>query len=565
MDWLIAFFQKNPVIPVFLTLGLGFWLGKVKIKSFALGSVAATLIVGVVIGQMKISVPDMLKTVFFLFFLFSTGYGVGPQFFRAFKGGGFRMLGFAVVEALVCAGLVILGAKIMGYGNGVAAGLFAGSQTVSACLGLLSDTVKEMPLEDLEREHLLLIIPACYAVTYIFGTVGTAWFLSNVGPSMLGGLTKVKEDVAKIEEEMDSGGISLAPGLIPARRPVGFRAYEVSNDFLKNPATVSDIEKIYDDAGYRVIIERVRINGIVENAMPDQIVSPGDHIVLGGRREDLVTLKNPPGPEVVDAELLNFGAERTPVTIASGKIDGMSLSELRQQVFMDRIVISTIKRNGMNIPLKNKTELHSGDTLTLVGWPRDVAAAAAAIGYADRDTDATDMVFVGLGIAAGCIIGALSIRIKGIPMAMGVSVGALIIGLLMGWFRAKRPSFGHIPSSALWIFNNLGINMFIAVLGLTAGGALMHGIREAGVMIIAVGALLTLVGLVINILIASKLFRFSAPETLGCVAGGRCCVAAIGAVQDTLSSDVPNLSFTVCYAVANVSLVFSSLLVLFMV
>ncbi len=565
MDWLITFFQKNPVIPVFLTLGLGFWLGKVKIKSFALGSVAATLIVGVVIGQMKINVPDMLKTVFFLFFLFSIGYGVGPQFFRAFKGGGVRMLCFAFVEAIVCAGLVILGAKIMGYGNGVAAGLYAGSQTVSACLGLLGDTVKEMPLEDLEREHLLLIIPACYAVTYIFGTVGTAWFLSNVGPSMLGGLAKVKEEVARIEEEMDSGGMSLAPGLIPARRPVGFRAYEVSNEFLKNPTTVLEIEKRYEDEGYRVIVERIRIKGIVENADPGQIVSPGDHIVLGARMEDLVTLKNPPGPEVADAELLNFGAERTPVTIASGKIDGMNLSELRQQNFMDRIVISSIKRNGLSIPLKNNTELHSGDTLTLVGWPRDVAVAAAAIGYADRDTDVTDMVFVGLGIAAGCIIGALSIRINGIPMAMGVSVGALIVGLLMGWFRAKRPSFGHIPSSALWIFNNLGVNMFIAILGLTAGAALMHGIREAGIMIIAVGAILTLVGLVINVLIASKLFRFSAPETLGCVAGGRCCVAAIGAVQDTLKSDVPNLSFTVCYAVANVALVFSSLLVLFLV
>ena len=106
--------------------------------------------------------------------------------------------------------------------------------------------------------------------------------------------------------------------------------------------------------------------------------------------------------------------------------------------------------------------------------------------------------------------------------------------------------------------------MFIAILGITAGASLMLGISEAGIKIIGIGALLTLVGLVINIFIARKIFRFSTPVTLGCVAGGRCCVAAIGAIQDTLQSDVPNLGYTVTYAVGNISLVFSSLLVLFL-
>ncbi|MDE7471552.1 MAG: aspartate-alanine antiporter, partial [Paramuribaculum sp.] len=134
----------------------------------------------------------------------------------------------------------------------------------------------------------------------------------------------------------------------------------------------------------------------------------------------------------------------------------------------------------------------------------------------------------------------------------------------LGWLRARKPSFGHIPSSVVWLFNNLGVNMFIAVLGLTAGGALMNGLHEAGPMIIAVGALLTILSVVINVVIARTIFRFNRPETLGCVAGARCCVAAIGAVQDTLQSDVPNLGYTVTYAVANVALVFSSLAVLFL-
>lgn len=571
MDWLltsfqfvIGFFQKNPVIPVFLTLGLGFWLGKLKIGTFSLGAVAATLIVGVIIGQMKIPIPDILKTVFFLLFLFSIGYSVGPQFFKAMKGSGLKMAGFAIIEALLCAGLVILTAHLMGYGNAVAAGLFAGSQTVSASLGLLGDTVREMPLSDSSRENMLLIIPACYAVTYVFGTVGSAWFLASIGPKMLGGLEKVKEDVSRIEQEMDSKDAQTAPSIMPASRPVMFRAYLVENDFFDSPRTVREIEQRFLGNGERIMVERAKVGGEIVAPSDDLVIRKGDHIVLGGRRDAMVNLTDAPGPEISDPELLNFGAERTPVTVASGKADGMTLGKLRQLPCMERVIVASLKRSGLSIPVKNGIELHAGDVITLVGWPSDVAAAAAAIGYADRETDTTDMVFVGLGIAAGCVLGALSVRINGIPMALGTSVGALIAGLVLGWLRARKPSFGHITSSVLWLFNNLGVNMFIAVLGITAGGALLHGLREAGFTIIIVGAVLTILSLAISILIARKLFHFSTPETLGCVAGGRCGVAAIGAIQQALQSDVPNLGYTVTYAVANIALVFSSLLVLFL-
>lgn len=564
MSEIISFFQQHPLIPVFLTLGFGFWLGKVKIKGFALGSVAATLIVGIIIGQMKITVPDILKNVFFLFFLFSIGYGVGPQFFRSMRGPGLKMAAFAITGAAICAGIVIAASYIMGYDNSVATGLYAGSQTVSACLGMLSDTVREMPLPDNTRESMLLLIPACYAVTYVFGTVGSAWFLSTIAPKMLGGLDKVKEDVARIEQLMDKGGAATDPGIIPARRPVVFRAFKAESDFFNTPRSASEIHDYYQKAGVRLLVERARINGKVMNPSKYNLIAKGDEVVLGGRSEVLVALNNAPGPEVYDPELLNFGAERTPVTISKGKADGITLEKLRAFPEMERVIVASIKRTGMTIPVKAQTELHAGDILTLVGWPQDVAQAAAVIGYADPDSDATDMVFVGLGIAIGCIIGALSIKIKGIPMSLGMSVGALIAGLSLGWLRTRRPVFGHIPSSALWIFNNLGVNMFIAVLGLTAGGALMQGLKTAGPLILLVGAILTILGLIINILIARKLFRFSTPVTLGCVAGARLSVASIGAIQSVLQSDVPNLGYTVTYAVANISMVFSSLLVLFL-
>lgn len=565
MSEIITFLRQHPLIPIFLTLGLGFWLGKVKIKGFALGSVAATLIVGVIIGQMKIAVPDILKNVFFLFFLFSVGYGVGPQFFRSMRGPGLKMAAFSVVGALVCAGIVIAASYLMGYDTAIATGLFAGSQTVSACLGMVSDTVKELPMDDNARASMLALIPACYAVTYIFGTVGSAWFLSTIAPKMMGGMDKVKEDVARIEQLMDKGNEITDPGIIPARRPVIFRAFKAESDFFDTPRSASEIHDYYQKAGVRLLVERARINGKVMNPSKYNLISKGDEVVLGGRAEVLVALKDAPGKEVYDPELLNFGAEKTPVTISSkGKADGITLEKLRSFPEMERVIVSSIKRTGMTIPVLAQTELHAGDILTLVGWPQDVAVAASVIGYADPASDSTDMVFVGLGIALGCIIGALSIKINGIPMSLGMSVGALISGLSLGWLRTRRPIFGHIPSSVLWIFNNLGVNMFIAILGLVAGGALIQGLKTAGPLILLVGALLTIIGLIINIFIARKLFRFSTPVTLGCVAGARLSVASIGAIQNVLQSDVPNLGYTVTYAVANIALVFSSLLVLFL-
>lgn len=564
MEWLISFFQKNPVIPIFLTLGLGFWLGKLKYKSFSLGAVSATLIVGVLFGQMNIQIPQILKTVFFLLFLFSLGYSVGPQFFRSFKGSGVKQMCFAVILALICAATIIVAAKIMGYSTGIAAGLFAGSQTASASLGLLGDTVREMPMDETQRDYMLNIIPACYAVTYVLGAVGSAWFLSNIGPMMMGGIKKVKEDVARIEQELDSGDSMPEPGQIKAARPVAFRAYKAESSFFDTPRTVAQLEDLFRSHDLRVFVERLRVKGTIVDPSMDQLINKGDLVVLGARKEEIIDVSEYLGPEVTDNELLNFGAERTPVTVASKGAAGMTLGELRRQPYMNGVVVASLKRNNMSIPAKNKVELQRGDILTLVGLPRNVTDAAVKIGYADRQTDTTDMVFVGLGIAAGCILGALSIKIKGIPISLSMSAGALISGLILGWLRTRKPSYGHIPSSVVWIFNNLGLNMFIAVIGITAGASFLHGIKEAGFLIFFIGFACTLITLTLGILIGRKLFKFSTPETLGCVAGARCAVAAIGAVQDTLQSDVPNLGYTVTYAVANIALVFSSLLVLFL-
>lgn len=562
LNWLTHIFQVNPIIPIFLTLALGFWLGSLKYKSFTLGPVAATLIVGVIIGQTRIVIPEITRSIFFMLFLFSIGYSVGPQFFMSFRGRGLVQVLFALIEAGICAFTVIAAAKIMGYDMGVAAGLFAGSQTASGSLGLTSDTIKGLSLPSEAKEHLVSMITASYAVTYVFGTIGSAWFLSNIGPMLLGGMKKVKQEIAEIEREMDEGEFRPEPGYMRAERPVSFRAYLADGPFFEKPRTVAEIDEEFAKSGKRLFVERLRIRGEIRDAEPDQKVRKGDRIVISGRREEIVEDKSILGPEIADKELLSFGVENLPVTIAQGKVAKMTFGELRRQNFMKGAIVKSFSRNGVVMPAREKTRLQRGDILTLVGLPEDVKIAAKEIGFADRQTETTDMIFLGFGVATGCFIGALSVIIDGIPVSLSSSGGVLLAGLFLGWLRNRKPTFGRIPAPVVWLFDKLGLNMFIAIIGLTSGATFVSSLREYGFSLFLVGVLCTLAALTINIFIARKIFRFNAPETLGCVAGARCGVASIGAIQDALGSNLPAIGYSVTYAVANLVLVFSSLLVL---
>ncbi|MDE6277430.1 MAG: aspartate-alanine antiporter [Muribaculaceae bacterium] len=562
LDWLFQTFRDNPVIPIFLTLGLGFWLGALKWKAFSLGPVTATLLVGVIIGQIGIPMSEQVKSLAFMLFLFSIGYSIGPQFFRSLKGDGLKQIAFALVEASVCVITVVLIAKVMGYNPGIAVGLFAGSQTVSATIGVGADTIRSMSLDPDVQKSIIDYIPATYAVCYVFGTIGSAWIIANLGPILLGGLKKVREETARLEEELDSGDFRPDPGQFVANRPISFRAYRAESPFFDKPRTVRDIEHhVLHNHEHRYFVERLRINGEIMDADPDLRVRRGDTIVLSGRREAILADASWVGPEVTDHELLTFSTENLPVCVSKAGAAGVSIGELRRKPYMHGVMINKVLRNEIPLAIRRGLKLEKGDVVHLIGLPEDVAAAVPEIGYSDRDSYETDMVFVGLGIAIGCLIGAIVIQFGGIPVTLSTSGGAILAGLIMSWARSRRPSCGHIPRQVLWFMDNAGLNIFIAVVGLAAGPSFIEGLREIGFEMLFVGVLATSIPLIISIFIAAKIFRFPAAIALGCVAGSRNAVAALGAIQDSVDSTIPALSYTVTYAVGSVVLIFAGLII----
>ena len=186
IDWFVETLRTYPEIAIFLSLALGYYFGSFTYKGLGLGAVTATLIAAVIIGQLEIKMGGPLKPTFFLMFLFAIGYGVGPQFVRGIAHDGLPQALFAVVVCFFCLGAAYLGAKVAGYDVGSAAGLYAGSQTISASMGLATDAINRLGLSPEDTKKLLDAMPVAYAVTYIFGTIGSAIVLALIGPALLG-------------------------------------------------------------------------------------------------------------------------------------------------------------------------------------------------------------------------------------------------------------------------------------------------------------------------------------------------------------------------------------------
>ena len=555
MEWITNLLQHYPELAIFITLALGFWIGKFKIKKFTLGTVTSVLLVGVLIGQLKIDISGPLKSVFFLMFLFAVGYSVGPQFFRGLKKEGLPQMLFAAVMCIFCLIAPFLLAKLMGYNAGEAAGLLAGSQTMSAVLGVAEDTIGQMNISDTDKSAMVNVMPVAYAVTYIFGTAGSAWLVSDIGPRLLGGLDYVKKACKELEAKMGNNDESEQPGFMPAARPVTFRAYKISNEWFKDGKSVKQLEVYLDQLGRHLFVERVRINNVVTDVKPDLVLHTGNEVVLSGRREFVIGEENWIGDEVNDIELLDFPAETLPVLVIHKEYVGKKICYLRNQSFMHGVSVKSIRRAGINIPVLAATVIDSGDMLELVGMKSEVNKAATALGYPDRPTNQTDLIFVGIGIFLGGILGSLAIHFGGVPISLSTSGGALIAGLVFGWLRSKHPTFGRIPEPSVWILNNLGLNMFIAVVGISAGPSFVQGFHDVGISLFLVGAAATTLPLIIGLLLARYLFKFHPAIALGCCAGARTTTAALGAIQDAVESETPALGYTVTYAVGNTLLI----------
>ena len=548
MDFIIQGLRGNPELAIFLTLAVGFLIGRMKFGSFSLGIVVGTLLAGVVIGQLDIKVSPLVKTVFFDLFLFTTGYKVGPQFFRGLSKDAVPQVALTVVLCVTCLVSAFVAAKLLGYDIGTAAGLLAGAFSESTVIGTAGEAINRLTLPDAEKAVLLNNIPVAYAVTYLIGTASLVWFIPTIGPKLM--RINLREEGLRMQAEI-VGGAEAALGMVSPNKIFDVRTYRVTNPALVNQ-TVAQLEALPEN--FRVSILRLRHDGQLVDATPDTVVFYGDSIAILARKEAHLAGGNDVGPEVDDKELIDVPIEVLDVMVTNRAVIGKSLPELAQHEYANGVFLRKLTRAGQDIPVATITSIDRGDLLRLVGTKPKVDRAAQALGYPDRPTTSTDMVFVGTGIVLGGLVGLLSVTVAGIPLTLTARGGALVMGLVFGWLRSAYPYFGRIPEPAIWIFDTLGLCVFIAVVGLNAGPSFVSGLKTSGISLLFVGLVAALLPHTIGILFGRYVLKMNPLIVLGACAGAGTITAALRAVQDEAQSSVPALGYTVPYAIGNILL-----------
>jgi putative transport protein len=546
MTWFVTSLRENPELAIFLTLAIGFVIGRVRVGTFRLGNVVGTLLAGVLVGQLDVKIDPLVKLVFFSLFLFATGYKVGPQFFRGLRKNAASQALLTLVLCVVSLVTTVAAAKLMGYDCGTAAGLLAGAFTESTVIGTAGNTISRLGLAEAETNRLLNNIPVAYAVSYLVGTSFVVWFLSSLAPRLL--RVDLKSESRKLEAE-GVGGAKGEAGTRSAYREWDVRAFRVPEAWAGR--RVAEVEASFAQA--RVFLQRVRRGGEILDASPETMLRLGDVAVVGARRHVLLAKGHPFGEETEDRELLDFPMAALDVVVTRKEVAERPLAEIAEEQGRG-VVLLKLVRGGEEVPFAAGTVVNRGDLLRLAGSEQDVERAGKALGYVERPSNKTDVVFVGLGILLGGLFGALTLRVGDLPLSLTASGGALIMGLVFGWLRSVRPTFGRIPEPALWVFDTIGLAVFIGCVGLGAGPSFVAGLRTTGPGLVVVSLLVALTPHLSAVLFGRYVLKMNAVLLLGACAGAGTATAALRAVQDEAGSKLPVLGYTVPYAIGNILL-----------
>jgi putative transport protein len=541
MNWLTPYMTQHPELPVFLAIGIGYWIGKFKLKGVGFGPVTGSLIAGLLIGYLfHVPVADTAKQFLFMLFMFGIGYSAGPGFVRGVQDGGWRWVALGVVIP-VAGVLTAFGmARLLKLDLGYAAGMMSGALTESPVIGTASEAIRSLPLPGEEKERLIRQIPVADALTYIFGTFGVIFFCSYIGPWLL--RLDLKAEALKLETEM--GMDRDRQDVTSAWRMFELRAYRLDPSYSIIGMSIAQAEAMAQPAW--LFIERIRRDDAIIEARPDTVLKAGDVVAVIGLNETLVSMLAPQAQEVFDRELLDIGQSSLDVEITRRDIAGSTIDALRADPELIRgVFVRVIRRGGQDVPVAPGTVLQRGDKLTLFGLTPTVERVAQRLGNVAHPPQHTDFVALGLAIFTGALLGlALALPIGGLHIALGSSVAVLLMGLAMGWRNSTHPEFAFIPSGAIEFMKSIGLAAFVAMIGLKAGPVFVDAIREIGLQVFLGGIVVTLVPQLVGLLVGRYLLGLNPLLLLGALAGAQTMTAGLAALQERSESPVAVIGYS---------------------
>ncbi len=544
-QYLITIIRENPEVLVFLSLAVGYLMGKIKIRGFGIGTTASVLLVAMALGQFGIDVPPILKSISFALFAFCIGYQVGPQFFGALRKEGMNYLWITIVVVLAGLATAVILGKAFHFDKGTTAGLFAGAMTQSAVIGTANGAVGQLAISAADKQVLSNNIAVAYAITYLFGVIGVIVFFKLL-PNIL--RINLKAEANKLEKQMGGGSELRSPELFSWSRQVGLRAYEATKAIGQK---VSEVEGTFPA---RVAVYHIRRAGALLEVSQDTLIEPSDILVLGGKYVGLIHAPDIIGREVDVSEVIDMIGESLDVCVLNSAVVGKTLGDIARNKGAHGIFLARMTRQGHDLPILADTVINKCDILQLVGTAEDVERAAQALGYPERPTSVTDLVMVGLGCVVGTLIGMIVIPLGGIPITLGTGGGVLAAGLLCGWLRSVHRTFGQIPDGGQWLLNDLGLSLFVACIGRISGKAALQALQSNGITIFLAGIVMALVPIMVAALFGKFILKMNPILLLSGLTGARVIPQAMTALQEDAGSATLALGFAAPFAFANVFL-----------
>ncbi|MHA6765479.1 aspartate-alanine antiporter-like transporter [Streptacidiphilus sp. PAMC 29251] len=469
----------------------------------------------------------------------------GPQFFANLNAKGLRFAVLSVMEAVIVVLMAVGIAKTAGLDVGTASGILAGSATESAVVGTAQEAIAKLPgITPDQSTAMQAHVATAYSVCYLFGLISIVLLTSQFFPMLL--KINLADACRELWEKMRGGGGDLEEGETSALPSLVGRTYLVSQ------GEGSSIEQLENAVQQEASIEGVkRANKVLEVATGLRL-QRGDQVLVVGRRQAVIDTGHDLGPETPGVPGLDSPLTVRQVVITDKRANGQSIDTLRTTQYQatEGIYLTGIQRVDQDIPAVGSTELHQGDTLTVVGTRSKVERFTKSVGAKVR-TDSADWIYIGLGICLGVLLGMVTVKLGGANLALGTGGGCLISGLVFGWVRAQRPTFGAYPPVAAQTMKDWGLSMFIAVTGLAAGPDAGPLLKQYPLLLPLSGIAMVVVPAFLGLFIGRKFLKIEKPILIGAIAGQQCSTPAITAVSNVANSSVPMLGYTITYTISN--------------
>lgn len=533
------FFLTNPSVAIFLTLGLGYLVGRFHIKSFKLGATVGVLLVGLIIGQMgKFQIAPVVKNLFFDLFIFTIGYEVGPVFVASFKKKGIKFIIQSVIFSVIAFVVSFALFKIFHVNFGEAGGIIAGSLTQSAGIGTANSAIEALHISQAAKTAAMSQVAIAYALTYVFGTIGVLIFLKNIAPAIFH--VNLREAT---KEYIETNHIKTDTKSVKISANIRVRAFRINAENRYIGKTILDFNN--DNVGLN--IEEIVRDGKTLTS-PSTVLANNDIILVIGSIKKFADFTDKKyNLSEVDAN--NYPLHLKKTTILLTKVYNYNTLE---NMLANGVIIESAYHDDKKIT--DYTLLSVGDHITVIGPQSYLTNIMKNIGYEKAAGTKTDVSFLSIGIFLGILLGAIVITIHKIPLTLGGGGGALFAGLYFGWLQEKHPNIGVIPPSTRWLLKGLGLNLFIGVVGLQAGSGFVTALKEMGWLVFVIGILVSILPHLFTLLFSKFILKMNIVDNIGSLCGSGTITAALNAVNAETDSTVFALSYTPTYALGNIFL-----------